>query len=81
MSSTDFRKNFSKTLDRVIEDCEPVVVVRTGKPATVHMSLEHYNQMRETNFLLRSPTNAKRLHESIEAAERGELLDKSRLFE
>ena len=81
ISSTDFRKNFSKTLDKVIDDCEPVIVVRNGKRPTVHMSLDHYNGLLETLRLTSSPRNAVRLEESLAQADRGELLDKTHLFE
>jgi antitoxin YefM len=41
------------------------------------LSLDDYESLQETAYLLRSPANAKRLLESIEAAEKGELLTKN----
>ena len=75
ISSTDFRKNFSKTLDKVIDDCEPVIVVRNGKRPTVHMSLDHYNSLLETLHLTSSPRNAARLSESLAQLDRGEVIE------
>lgn len=42
----------------------------------VLMSLEDYESLEETAYLLRSPANAKRLIASIEAAEKGTVLSK-----
>jgi antitoxin YefM len=48
-------------MDRVCEDHEPLIITRNGKPSVVMLSLEDYNSLDETAYLLRSPANAKRL--------------------
>lgn len=40
------------------------------------LSLEDYEALEETAYLLRSPSNAKRLIASIEAAEKGNIIEK-----
>lgn len=61
-SAGDLRRNLAATLDSVSQDREPVVITRErGKPAAVLMSLEDYEAMAETGYLLRSPRNADRL--------------------
>jgi antitoxin YefM len=40
------------------------------------ISLEDYESLEETAYLLRSPANAKRLVASIEAAEQGQTIEK-----
>ena len=72
LSSTDFRKNLSETMDQVNDDHTPVIVTRAGGKPVVLMSLEDYNAMDETAYLLSSPKNAERLSASIERLERGE---------
>ena len=58
-SHSEFRKNLASNLDRVNDDCEPVLITRDrGKPAAVLMSLEEYASSEETMYLLRSPKNA-----------------------
>lgn len=53
-------------MNKVAEDRAPMLITRqNGKPA-VMMSLDDYNALEETAYLLRSPKNAKRLIESIE---------------
>jgi len=66
ISSSHLRRNLSATLDQVADDHTPVIIMRDGgKPAAVIMSLEDFGSHEETNYLLRSPENAKRLRESI----------------
>ena len=59
------RANLAKTMDRVCESHEPVIITRAGGEAVVMLSLEDYKSLEETSYLLRSPTNAKRLLEAI----------------
>lgn len=59
------RASLASTMDRVCEDHEPLIITRSGKPSVVMLSLEDYNSLDETAYLLRSPANAQRLLESI----------------
>ena len=71
-TATDLRKNLAAELDRVENDREALIIVRTGgKPAAVLMSLEEFSSWNETNYLLRNPANAKALMESIRELEAG----------
>ena len=68
------RQNFKAVMDRATDDHMPVVISRRdGKPAVL-VSLEDWNGMQETAYLLESETNRKLLLESIAEAERGETL-------
>lgn len=66
------RDNLAKMMDTVCENHEPLIVTRQGKSAVVMVSLEDYEAMEETAYLLRSPKNARRLMESIAQLERGQ---------
>ncbi len=59
------RANLAKTMDRVCDDHEPLIITRNGEQSVVMLSLEDYKALEETAFLLRSPTNAKRLLSSV----------------
>jgi antitoxin YefM len=59
------RANLAKTMDRVCDDHEPLIITRNGEQSVVMLSLEDYKALEETAFLLRSPTNAKRLLASV----------------
>ena len=71
-SYSEFRKNLAANLDKVNDDCEPVIITRDrGKPAAVLMSLEEFGSYEETLYLLRSPRNAARLREAIAELDAG----------
>ena len=65
ISYTAARANFAKTMAKVCEDHAPIIVTRKSEDPVVIMSLEDYEAMEETTYLLRSPTNARLLLESI----------------
>ena len=73
---TAARENLASTMDRVCLDRDPVIITRKRDQAVVMLSLDDYESLQETAYLLRSPSNAKRLFDSIEAAEKGKLVRK-----
>ena len=46
-------------------------MTRAGHPFVVIVSLEDFESMRETAYLMRSPTNARRLLDAMERLEGG----------
>ena len=68
---THARANLAGTMDRVCNDHEPVIITRNGDQSGVILSLEDFQPLEETAYLLRSPANAKRLFKSIEQLEAG----------
>ena len=71
ISYTSARANLAKTMDRVCDDHEPLIITRSGEPSVVMISLLDYKALEETAYLLRSPRNAKRLLEAIADLEGG----------
>jgi len=67
------RQDLARLMDKVSEDRSPLIVTRRGGKSVVVLSLEEYQGMEETLYLMRSPANARRLLRSIRAAERGEV--------
>ncbi|MFM8445681.1 MAG: type II toxin-antitoxin system Phd/YefM family antitoxin [Methylococcus sp.] len=65
------RANLATTMDRVCLDHEPIIITRNSQQAVVMMSLEHYNALQETAYLLRSPNNTRRLMDAINELEGG----------
>ena len=55
------RANLARTMDRVCEDHAPLIITRNGEQSVVMVSLDDYQALEETAYLLRSPANAKRL--------------------
>ncbi len=71
MSYTAARANLAKTMEKVCDDHAPVIITRKSESPVVMMSLEDYEAMQETTYLLRSPANARALLESIAELEAG----------
>lgn len=71
------RANLAKTMDRVCDDHEPVIITRNGEQSVVMLSLEDYKALEESAYLLRSPANAKRLLTSIEQLAAGQGVDRA----
>ena len=78
---TAARENLASTINRVCEDNAPVIITRNRNQAVVMLSLAEYESLQETAYLLRSPANAKRLFDSLNAMKRGKLLRKKIKFE
>lgn len=77
---TAARQNLAGTMEKVCKDRVPIIVTRKSSDSVVIMSLEDYEALEETAYLLRSPKNVRRLLESITQLEKGkgfskELLD------
>ena len=62
---TSARSNLAQTMDKVCGDHAPVIITRKAAKPVVMMSLDDYEALEETAYLLRSPKNARRLLESI----------------
>jgi antitoxin YefM len=71
ISYTAARENLAATMDKVCRDRAPVIITRKREQAVVMLSLEDYEALEETAYLLRSPANAKRLLESMNEVKRG----------
>ena len=65
------RSNLSKTIQRVCDDHDPVIITKKSEKSVVMISLEDYESLEETAYLLKSPKNTLRLLESIKELEGG----------
>ena len=73
---TAARQNLAKTMEKVCRDHAPVIITRKSSDSVVIMSLEDFEALEETAFLLRSPKNTRRLIESIVQLENGKGAEK-----
>ncbi len=71
LSYTESRARYAEVLDSVIDDREEVVITRAGHDPVVIVSLEAYEALKETAYLMRSPVNARRLLDAMERLEAG----------
>ena len=71
MTYSESRANYAATLSAVVDDREEVIITRAGHEPVVIVSLDEYESLKETAYLLRNPANARRLLGSIERLESG----------
>jgi antitoxin YefM len=64
ISASEARKTLFPLIERVNEDHTPIEIV-SKRGNAVLVSKEDWDSIMETNYLLRSPANAKHLTESI----------------
>lgn len=81
LTYTQVRKNFSETMNKVCQDHKPLIITRQNREPVVMISLEDYNSIEETLYLLRSPKNAGKLLESISEVEKNSLNEKNLIEE
>jgi antitoxin YefM len=66
VSATQLRNNMKKYLDDVSKSSDIIIVSRaTEDDAVVILSMREYNSMNETNHLLSTEANRKRLADSM----------------
>jgi antitoxin YefM len=65
ISYTAARRNLADTMNQVVDGHEPVIITRQAAGSVVMMSLEDFNSLQETMYLLGNPANAKKLRTSI----------------
>ncbi|TFB92637.1 type II toxin-antitoxin system Phd/YefM family antitoxin [Cryobacterium sp. HLT2-28] len=71
MTYSESRAHYAETLSAVVNDREEVIITRAGHEPVVIVSLDEYESLKETAYLLRNPANARRLLRSIERLESG----------
>lgn len=71
VTASEARKTLFPLIERVNEDHVPVEIT-SKRGNAVLMSLEDYQALQETAYLLRVPANARRLLESLAQAQSGD---------
>jgi len=71
VSYSNARAGLKQVMDGVCMNHEPTVITRQKGDHVVMMSLQDYNSMEETLYLMASPNNARRLMQSIEQVRAG----------
>jgi len=62
---TAARQNLAKMMEKVCSDHAPVIVTQKSGNSVVILSLDDYEALEETAYLLRSSKNTRRLIESV----------------
>jgi antitoxin YefM len=71
LSYTEARRRLAETIERVCDDHESALIIRRDGRCVVMISIEDYQALDETAFLLSSPKNAERLLRSVAELESG----------
>jgi antitoxin YefM len=79
VSFSEARNNLKTVLDRVVEDADYTIITRRDADDAVVMSLEYFNSLLETVYLLKSPANAAHLERSIAQFKEGKVLERDLL--
>ena len=75
ISASEARKTMFPLIERVNEDHTPIEIV-SKRGNAVLVSKEDWDSIVETNYLLRSPANAKHLMESVEQWRAGRVTER-----
>jgi antitoxin YefM len=81
MTYSDARQHLAKTMDSVCNDHDAVIITRKNNSHVVLLSLEDYESLKETAYLLKSPKNAMRLLKAIEEVDLNKLKEKELIDE
>lgn len=68
---SEARHDLKNVMDEACRNHEPVLITRRKGESVVLLSLEDYESLMESEYLLSSPANAARLMQSLEEARSG----------
>ncbi len=78
---TDLRRNLKARMDKVYHDHEPLIITRKNNENVVLISLDDYNSLTETQYLLSSKNNTEHLMKSLQSARSGKTFRKELIEE
>ncbi len=61
----DARNQLKQVIDQVVDDADFTVISRRDAKDAVVMSLDTFNSLMETLYLMKSPANAKHLEKNL----------------
>ena len=76
LSFSEARNRLKSVLDKTVEDADIAIITRRNAQDAVVMSLDYYNSLIETVYLLQSPANAAHLAESVEQLRNGNIVER-----
>lgn len=78
---SSLRQNLKKYLDSVFNDHEPLIVTRKNDENVVILSVDDFNALNETQYLLSTKNNAEHLQNSLSQLRSGKGLIKELIEE
>lgn len=74
---SEARNHLKDVFDQTVADADFTIISRRDSPDAVLMSLDTFNSLMETVHLLKTPSNAIHLAQSIEQFKTGKLINRS----
>ncbi|MEY8685219.1 type II toxin-antitoxin system Phd/YefM family antitoxin [Bacteroides sp. AN502(2024)] len=74
---TDFRANLKGYMDAVIDDCDTVIINRGNDKGVVLISLEEYNSLKETEYIMSSPETMEAIRKGDEDIKNGNFISQN----
>lgn len=71
VSYSDLRQNLKSFMDKVYNDHDPLIITRKNNENVVLLSINEYNSLIETSYLLSNESNAAHLKKSIDQYSKG----------
>lgn len=81
ISFSEAKINLKTILDQVTEDADYTIITRGDADDAVVMSLEFFNSLMETIYLLKSPNNVAHLERSITQFKEGKVIERDLLHD
>ena len=73
---SQFRKDLKYYIDSVTDNNDTLIVNGNGKTVVV-MSLDNYNSMDETDYLMSTPANKEMMYKSLQQLKEGKVVTKT----
>jgi antitoxin YefM len=73
VSYSDLRQNLKSYMDRVYFNHDPLIITRKNNENLVLLSIDEYNSLIETNYLLGNESNAEHIKKSIHQYQNGKV--------
>jgi len=79
LSLSEAKNNIKSIFESVFEDKEEFIIHRKGRESVIVISLDEYNGLKETKYLLQSKNNKKHLLSSLAQLREGKGFEKELL--
>ena len=76
ITHTDLRQNMNAYMDKVIQNRDSLIITRKNNENVVLISIDEYNSLMETNYLLSNKANVEHLRKSIAQHKAGRIKER-----
>lgn len=77
ITTQEAAKDLDGLVRSVIQNIEPTIVIAQDGSKVVVLSIDEYNALNETDYLLSNPKNAAKLHRALEQVQSGNVVSKT----